>query len=52
MTALEWNDTDYKHLIDRLLADLATARGLTVDQVRVRYCLPDRPPMHRQMEAT
>lgn len=52
MTALAWNDADYKALIDRLLTDLATARGMTVPQVSMYYCLPDRPPMHPQMEAT
>lgn len=48
----EWLPAEYEVLIDRLLADLATARGLTVAQIRLYYCLPDRPPMHRPMEAS
>ena len=48
MTTFAWSDADYEHLIDRLLADVARARGLTVEQAKVFYCLPDQPPMHRK----
>ena len=46
--AANWTPAEYKHLIDRLLADLARARGLTVQQASMHYCLPDKPPMHRK----
>ncbi|HLR96469.1 MAG TPA: hypothetical protein VK053_18235 [Jiangellaceae bacterium] len=40
-----WTPTRLTALIARLIADLATARGLTEAQMRTHYALPDRPWM-------
>lgn len=46
MGAPSWTGPEYQALIDRLVADNARLRGLTVEQVSIYYCLPDKPPLH------
>ena len=40
-----WTTARLAALVWRLLADLAQARGLTVEQAALHYSLPDRPPL-------
>lgn len=40
-----WTPVRLVALIWRLVADLAVARGLSYDQMRMHYALPDRPWM-------